>query len=340
MMPFSQAFTWAEDGLLIKNFMFWVLGKIGQKPLIQAIAAGTVYGAAGYLVCESTKPDYRKLARILMLVLAMLPMFLVANNVRNMLTFALQALALYRDLVKKKKGIWTIFLYIAPCFIHMTGIAIVLVRVLLPFIKRHYKIASSLLIGVPFLATSIIYPRLRRIPIPGAIGLIVRRGILKLYTTVVGTSSYAVSTRESGYNNACRIVMFFVCALLLYATLKYLRSDKGKCDSRYDFLVVSLFINMFTCVYDMTGAIKYWVFAVLSVLTAIPLLSLIYRGEFKCRILRIDIRIPITMLAICRLCLEIYFTSSRVNWNDFFSNVVLMNGWRVIGNILIALSGL
>ena len=37
-LPFSSAFNWADDGLVVKNFWFWCVGKIDEPHLIQAIS--------------------------------------------------------------------------------------------------------------------------------------------------------------------------------------------------------------------------------------------------------------------------------------------------------------
>ena len=65
-------------------------------------------------------------------------------------------------------------------------------------------------------------PVLRNVTIPGNIGKIVQRAIWKSYTNVMSNSAYAESMRDSGYMNACRIVMFVACVIIIALTLMYL----------------------------------------------------------------------------------------------------------------------
>ena len=332
-LPFSEAFTWISDGLVIKNLLFWVLAKINQKNLLQAIAIGVMYGVSAFIACDASQESNNHFASLFIIILGLLPLFLAANNIRNMIAFALSILAIYRDLVKRNRGALTVFLYIVPCFIHMASVALLAGRLLLPLVKRNYRISLGALIAVPFLVVNL-YPILRVISIPGNTGLIIRRLIFKSYSTVVGTSAYAISTRESGFNNACRIVMFLFCLLIACSSFQFLKTDSDGKSRFHDFILYDAMLCAFTCVYILTGAIKFWVFAVASVICAIPLLQKLYEGVFRCSLVHINVCTPISFLAAARASLEIYFMMSRVNWKELFLNILWKNGLVVFFQIL------
>ena len=105
-----------------------------------------------------------------------IPFYHAYSNVRNVSAFALLAVAVYRDMVKKKRTVITYLLYIIPCFIHMSGIVIVLFRAEIPIIRKfpYLGITSTLVIPTVIIKS---YSVLQRIQFPGYVGQIVNRAI-------------------------------------------------------------------------------------------------------------------------------------------------------------------
>ena len=115
-----------NDGLFIKNFIFWFIGKTGDYHLLPAFSNSIVYGVAGYITCSiaSERKAEKYIPIIFVVQISMLPFFSITSNVRNICTISLVTLAVYLDLVKKKKSILICMLYILPCFIHSCGVII------------------------------------------------------------------------------------------------------------------------------------------------------------------------------------------------------------------------
>lgn len=175
-MPFSQAVNWAEDGLVIKNIIFWLVSQTKDNRILPFISIFTVYVSASYIVIDSCG-DNKRIARVILLFqLMVIPFYHAYSNVRNVSAFALLAVAVYRDMVKKKRTVITYLLYIIPCFIHMSGIVIVLFRAEIPIIRKfpYLGITSTLVIPTVIIKS---YSVLQRIQFPGYVGQIVNRAI-------------------------------------------------------------------------------------------------------------------------------------------------------------------
>ena len=280
-LPFSQAFNWADDGLVIKNLLFWCLSKIDEPHLLQAITIGGLYGVTAYITCESFKKDKSKLAIVILLQVLILPFHLANNNIRNIITFSFMILAVYRDIIQKKKNALTLILYIAPIFIHMTGVVVLFARVCVWIFKKHFKAGLIATFAIPSVFLGL-YQILRTISLPGNIGKIISRVIWKTYTSILSNSEYAESMKTSGYVNACRFVMFFICVGIIILTLMYLKKGSDLNDSKKGFMIFNMYFCSITCIWIILGAVKFWVFGVASIIGSGPVLSIYFE---KCVVL-------------------------------------------------------
>ena len=330
-LPFSYAFNWADDGLVVKNFWFWCMSKINEPHLIQAISIGALYGVTAYITCDSFRDDKRKLWMVMALQIMLLPLHLANNNIRNMFTFAFMFLAVYRDLVQKKRNVLTGLLYIAPIFVHMAGLVVIVARLGVLVFKRHFKVGLVATFTIPFVVLGA-YPVLRNISIPGNIGKIIQRAIWKSYTNVMSNSAYAESMRDSGYMNACRIVMFIACVILIALTLMYLYEKEEKTAGQNEFMIFDMIFCSITCIFILLGAVKFWVFGVAAIIGSGPVLSCYFEEDRVGGIRQIMI-CGLTLMAISRAVLEIYYISQRIIWSEYFSTLMTTNIWTIIFHI-------
>lgn len=331
-VPINQAFTWSNDGLLIKNFWFWCMSKIEEPHLIQAIAIGSLYGVTAYITCDSFNNEKKRMWIVILFQLMLLPLHLANNNIRNMTTFALMYLAVYRDLVQKKRNIVTVILYVCPVFIHMAGLVIIGARLGVTLFRKYFKSALIATFTIPF-AILLSYPYLQSINIPGSIGIILKKAIWKAYTSVLSNSDYARRMQESGYINACRVVMFIVCVSIIFLTLKCMYTSNDKTKEQYEFMLFNMIFCSITCIWIILGAVKFWAFGVASILGSGVLLSY-YFERYKWRWYNNFYVVMIGIMGFFRALLEIYYISSRIEFNTYFSTLMTTNVWTVLLHIL------
>ena len=186
-----ETFRYFDDGLVVKNIIFWALSKLDDPHFLPALSSATVYGIAGYITCDTA--DIWHCERYIPLVLVcqsfLLPFFTITSNVRNICAFSLIILAVYLDTEKKKRNILVLALYIGPCFIHTSAWILVVLRMLVFLIKR-FK--SWVLFSVFFLPviTNIMYQfRGRVLTRSTTINTIINQSIIKAYWYLNGADS-------------------------------------------------------------------------------------------------------------------------------------------------------
>lgn len=330
-IPFSQAFTWAKDGFVVKNLLFWIISRLGDNHILPLLSMTTIFGVATYICIDSTKESDIRPFKILAVQLMLLPLYNTLSNVRNVVAFALIILAVYRDLVYKKRNIITILLYILPCFIHMAGLAMVLIRMILPLVKKKPYLGLILTLGIPT-ASIALFERVGHVNFPGNLGKIVSRAIWKAYSSTVNTSDYAATIRESGYFKACRIVMFPVCLILLLVVIQQLRSDRKEYREYKTFCGILIAITM---IWIALGTVKYWVFAFAVIIASGPVLGTFYDWYEENRYLKSQLmRFSLILLMFARWALEMYFISSRIILKDYFSCALSCSLWMIIGKAM------
>lgn len=273
-MSLKEAYAMFNDGLLVRAFVFWLVSKTGDNNILPFLSMTTVYCSACYIVVDSARDNKSTIKYLLLFQMMLLPYYNVYSNVRNVSAFALLAVALYRDLVKHRINIGTILLYTLPCFIHMTGIVIVLLRLVLPLIRRHPIIGISFTLFVPT-ASILLFQTVRSVPIPGAVGLIINRAIRKAYTATVGNSDYAQGVQEHGSFIMNRVIMFLFLFCLLTLIIMYIRRVKAASDS--DFILVGGLVTSIALIWTVLGVVKHWVMAYMVCLLSPPIISEILR---------------------------------------------------------------
>lgn len=326
-IPFSEAFTWSNDGLLVKNVLFWLISRLGDNHILPLLSVGTVYGISAYICADSRDKTDCKLWVLLLFQITLFPYYSIQSNVRNVAAFALIILAVYRDLVYKKRDLLTVLLYILPCFLHMTGFVLVLIRFLLILIKKHPYIGLAITLGIPS-ASIMVFENIGAIELPGNIGAIIRRAIWKAYSSTVNSSEYAITQRESTYFNACRIVLFVVCVLLLMVLLSQLKDKLAK---YYEFKLFCGVLLAITVIWIVLGTVKYWVFAFAAIASSAPILVDMKTGKNHLKKWKYQLFWSIIPVMMCaRVVLEIYYISKRINILEYFDCLFTSNFWIVV----------
>ena len=333
-LPFSEAFSWGDDGLVVKNLIFWIIGRIGDNHLLTLLSTGTLYGVSAYIAADAAKGNAKQLKFLILFEILTLPFLEAVSNVRNMSAFALVILAVYRDMVKGKHNVWTFLLYVLPCFIHITGFTLIVIRLAIVVVRRYpvFGTIATVLIPTAALAVNTAFSSVVS-RIPGSIGKILTRAVNKAKSTALNSSEYAISRRESGYYNACRAVIFLMFLILIYLTILYIKNNRRIEAKRpyVGFAVFCLLICDLTVVWISIQTVKYWVYAVAAILCCTPILA-DYLGNFRSQDRKVQICfLGLELLAFMRFGLELYRISAKINPAAFFENILLNNFFVIVG---------
>lgn len=138
MMSFREAIKATSNSLYVMTFLMWAVSKTGCYGLMPMMTASAVYGVAAYITCDfaEQKCQCKMIPMLLLLQFFFLPLTNIFNNIRNVFAFALIVLAVYRDIIKRKRNLLTIFLYVAPIFMHTSAVVLVILRFVAPLVKQ------------------------------------------------------------------------------------------------------------------------------------------------------------------------------------------------------------
>lgn len=319
-MTLQEAFESYNDGLLIKTLLFWIISKTGDNNILPFLSMTTVYSSACYITVDAAKENKHAMIVLLLLQILMIPFYNVYSNVRNVSAFALLSVALYRDLIKQNRDIFTIILYLLPCFLHMTGFIIVLLRLVLPLIRRFPVLGIVSTLGIPT-ASIMLYTRVRTISLPGSIGLIVNRAIWKAYTSTVRSSDYALAVQEHGSFIANRLITLVFLISFFILIIRYIRNTKHVSD----FVIIEGIIVSLAFIWTSLGIIKYWVMAYMAYLLAPPLvIEIVFRNTKRDLTLELLPKFMV-MACIINLPLQIYRITRNFDLLVFFEKIWFNN---------------
>lgn len=275
-MTFAEAMASNTDGLVIKTLLFWIVSKTGNNQLLPFFSMTTIYATVCYLVVDSTGENKAAIKYRLLFLILMLPFYNVFTNVRNVSAFALLSLALYRDLIKNNRDPGTIVLYIVPCFLHMTGFIVVAFRLILPLIRKFpiAGITSTLLIPT---ASILVFKRIRSLPVPGKVGLIVNRAIWKAYTATMHNSEYAQAVQEHGSFILGRLIGFLCLSGLLALIILFYQSTKNM----HDYMLFEGLVVSIALIWTVMGVVKYWIMMYLAIMLCPPVLSEVLSEQYR-----------------------------------------------------------
>ena len=213
------------DNLFVINTAFWISGRLGLPHLVPALSTFAVYGIAFYLTTDyATITGMEKNAwKVILIQFACLNFSAILNNVRNIFAFSIIILAIYFEIVKKKKKAISIPLYILACFIHESAVILVLARVAQIVLRKRIIIAAVLAALVP-VVINYLFEYYRAISGYGSFGVIVSNLILTSYRAMNSTSRWATvimtSTRHLADRYLCIAFSVFVFVKILQALRK------------------------------------------------------------------------------------------------------------------------
>lgn len=137
---------------IVEDLLFYGVAKTGNFHLLPAIVIFTTYFITFYVITDFSKRkniSRTKMMKVIIFTICVLPFPSLVSNVRNVLAFSIFVLALYRELEQGKRNTLTWLLYIIPLFIHISTLALLVVRILIQFYdlnkKRTYIISMGII---------------------------------------------------------------------------------------------------------------------------------------------------------------------------------------------------
>lgn len=235
VLDYMQHYSWEDfkeytlfkDILIIEDFLFYFIAKSGNFHLLPALVVFVTYSIALYIITDFAnrrKVDSFELLKVILIVLCIMPFANIVSNVRNIMAFSIFSLALYREMEQGKKNVATYFLYAVPVLIHISTVALIALRLVLPFYrqKRAILLFASAVVFFQFIEP--IERAASKIPVLGAV----------ISPFLIKANSY-IHPEPSDYINYLRGSLFmllqrgyFVCTtlflFLLLVLAKYYRN--------------------------------------------------------------------------------------------------------------------
>lgn len=331
---FIEVINYCSNGLFIENFLFWIFGKYEQGHLLVAISTTTVYSVAMYITCDTCEEydNHKYTCLIILFQMMLIPYVSVVNNLLNIWAFSLEVLAVYLELVKKKKIIFLIPLYIIPCFLHDAAIILLLLRLLI-FLAQKVKLFTLVIVLVAPTVINIAFLNVYRIGNTG-IGIVVKTLIKKSYWYFNDplTSEYSrriASSNADKLNRAIMILLAIVCIFLIY----HLGDKLTK--ARVDFNTFVFLLCVLTIALLPVNTPQYWRSSVAIVITIASLVCPCFDCIFTKFKIKQIIMISAPFFMIFGMFIQIWNSRYIVNYIQLFSESMITNLYTIICHLVI-----
>lgn len=138
----------SDNPMFLFRLLLRLVSVLPSNHYLQVIAVLIIYSIFSYILIDyatSRQLDIRLLSMAFFAHFSMCLMTATISGIRNVLIFAVLALAVYIDFFKKYKTKWikwllVLLLYLFPLFVHPAGIVIIVLRISLLFFKRYPKL--------------------------------------------------------------------------------------------------------------------------------------------------------------------------------------------------------
>lgn len=259
-----------SDNLYFRNLIFWLIANSFSFHLLPAISTASVYGISAYIVCDycSRKRYENYIGLILMVQYAFLPLQSIVGNVRNVWAFSLIILATYRDVIQHKRGIITLLIYILPCYLHTSGVLMLLLRLISSI--RKFKIVWFLI--VLFLSPIINFLYNNEGFFPDLIIHSINTAYNYLHDVgginVLSTSVYSLLQK----------VLMFTISLLFIILILLLKEKLSKGEETYVYFNFLIFVFVLAC--NIFVSAHYWRFFCAGIISS-AVIETLYLANYK-----------------------------------------------------------
>lgn len=284
------------DLMFIQHLLFYVVGKTGNPHLLPAIVIFISYFIMLYMITDYANYKKAKSSEVLLALLFLLcvmPFISLVSNVRNILAFSLITFGIYREFVQGKKNIFTLLLYVVPCFIHISSLSLILLRLISGSASNRKSLnVAFLILGIVMTLFLFSNPTMSSsLPFIGDyLGAVISKTNVYLFDS---SSYYAQILQNDIFSKVNK--MYFVLATLYLLVLLLIISSKSnnlKFETYFKYvgiLVIASYPIILTVYFRYTMAVMMLAFLVIfrvqlikhkdwRLLTYIGLLSIMFGG--------------------------------------------------------------
>lgn len=277
-----------NEFLIFRDLLFYYISRT-DKYLLAFITGFTVYFIFSYIIVDYIK-EYDSNLRcgevlgFIIISISIIPIFNIIVNVRNVISFAFVTLAIYRDIYKKNRNIFTILFYAIAIGIHISALIPIVVRLICKFVTKFRTVA--VIIGI-FL-TNIIDSLYRH-------HIFLANGIISgLFNNLINKAYYYINWNDGGWateienslsnkiNRITGLVLLIFIVVLTQIIIK--KQNKKDVDTRISNsfnLLNFVFMNSVIalgCLQIKTGA--FWRFELISIFF-LPILLTLIKENYK-----------------------------------------------------------
>lgn len=146
-----ESFNLVYSNLYAVDIVFWMISQSGSPQLLPAFACFIYYFVILYILGDYKVESSIRISYFVIYLLFTIASTLVGsiiNGIRWPMAFSLFLLAIYCDLYKNKKNVFTFILYIISFFMHFSVIGLIAVRLLMILKNKKIVITLSLLVTI------------------------------------------------------------------------------------------------------------------------------------------------------------------------------------------------
>ncbi len=293
-----------QPGLYIFNAVAWIAAHSHDYHLLPAVSTFFVYYIGLYItfvIFQNEKISYRFLRIYLLLLVCFIDWYAIANNVRNILAFSLVGLAVFRDVYQRKRGLYTLLLYILPITIHPTSIILILLRAV---VKITQKSRCLLLILAAFIGP---FVELLYFTIPYyTSNVFVNFLMIKSYNYFFDRGTdWGIEVSNSAYFGVHKFLYISLMAAFCILALQYNTIQKTKRENllNYQQFVFLLSLMAISC-FPMLRP-EYWRFTAVAFVCSSALLLMSMQKPLKSVWEKVSLTYIMGLAPIC-LCLWLY----------------------------------
>lgn len=313
------------DLMFIQNILFYSVGRTGNIHLLPSIVIFISYFIMLYMITDYAnrmKATTFELLLAIIFLLCVMPFISLVSNVRNILAFSLITYGIYREFIQDKKGVLTFILYAVPCFIHISSLSIILLRLIAGNSSNKKMINWMILTLGVFITIFIFYnaSMFSALPLVGEyLGALISKTNIYLFDS----SSYYAQILQNDTFSKMQKLYFTLSTLYLLILLICISSDSKnlKIESYFKYVAIMVVISypiILTVYFRYTMGVLMLAFLV------------IYRIKFiKHKDWRLLIYIGLLFIMVGGLTQQILFFNSLAYLNQMIVNM----GTRSIFNM-------
>ena len=333
LMIFNSLYP-QDYGVPIYVFIQWVLGQLNLEHMLPMISVMVVYGVSFYITSDLSKKFNKEylLPYIIVLQMCLLPFLSIAGNIRNICAFSLVILAVYFDIVLRKRKLITLCLYIMPLLIHSSALVLIFARLLI-CVKRQIRLLMvAIVVFLPQLV-QMLYNLRNTLTVFGTVGEITNLFILKINLYLNDDKSmWAQAVANSNFQIVNKFVLcslaVILCILIFSFIDKFLLGNLSAF-LNYAFILCTLTLSTLWVVTPL-----YWRFACTYCIVIGIIIFPLFDRRLVINVWGRLAKYGIFLYGPICLALNIYIGRVMVNYVDWITKFFVTNVFTMLFQVL------